>query len=719
MKMNPGTCFSMCSLYSQTGHAMCACFLGKDAGTVAALERLQSEGLLWAAMGAGVVSLHDLEMEINGRRAWDPGGADDRGFLAACEKAGIRVFGVVFTQQGYEVAVEIDRKAGKLLGFGESSGRGERAVWGLREFYRNAYPEIFRKWETFYRGKSDREFFKATGDFIADAACRDIDGRLSRAYWVNPGPEGYDFTVYFMCKNSPYWRRHLKRIIEMQIDAGAGGIQFDEPSTMELGGTRSGFCRHCREQFRDYLVEKHGKRYRGFDLQKAWRRSGAGIISELAWFRGHPLWKDWRLFTLRRGYENFAELAGHVKSVAKRKGRDVPVASNFAGLFPQHIHLSGLVDVFSFEYFPELPPKGDNLLFFELARALAGRKPVTAVPDIAFSSFLRERQRAAGDSNLLRYLIAEAAAGNGDFMVPYSCLTIAGAGAYYPSIEPVEEYKSFFKSLRLPPNLRKDAAVTLVLSFPSYFWTFDLISMPGRHFRLLKRIARLFTTANIQYDIGILGDGNRLEDSLDLSKSRSLLVIPHMRFAAPRHVERLLEFLERGGRAALVGDAPEFDFEHERLKNNPFERLRPGENVFGRGVLVWFHEAPGPYARDTRDTREKVAGGLWTGLMRAAGQRHEDASTVLPEPVPDVVAKVYRAGRSRFVHLLNLSYDGRRDAFRPAPQVKIDIASRFAGAARVFTPEDGEMGLKISRERGGAVVRVPGFKIHALVRLDP
>jgi hypothetical protein len=62
-----------------------------------------------------------------------------------------------------------------------------------------------------------------------------IDGRLSKAYWVNPARDGCDFTVYFMCKNSPYWRRHLKRIIEMQIDAGAAGMPFQSYLAAAIG----------------------------------------------------------------------------------------------------------------------------------------------------------------------------------------------------------------------------------------------------------------------------------------------------------------------------------------------------------------------------------------------------------------------------------------------------------------------------------------------------
>ncbi|MFH1538998.1 MAG: hypothetical protein ABIH66_08550, partial [bacterium] len=158
----------MCSLYSPAGHAMCACFLGKGDGTVAALKRLQSEYLLWSGLGSGVVSLHDLEREISGRRAWDPGGPDDRSFIAACEKAGIKVFGVVFTQQGYEVAVEIDREGEKLYSFTEKASRENPLL--KRGFSRTLSPKTLvsesrdSQWDvSFGRAKRREESFLKGG----------------------------------------------------------------------------------------------------------------------------------------------------------------------------------------------------------------------------------------------------------------------------------------------------------------------------------------------------------------------------------------------------------------------------------------------------------------------------------------------------------------------------------------------------------------------------
>ena len=94
------------------------------------------------------------------------------------------------------------------------------------------------------------------------------------------------------------------------------------------------------------------------------------------------------------------------------------------------------------------------------------------------------------------------------------------------------------------------------------------------------------------------------------------------------------------------------------------------------------------------------------------------APSVLIDPVPGVVAKVYRGGKSRFVNLLNLSYDKGNDSFRPAPSIKIRLAPGVATAAEVFTPEGERKILKIKKERDGCVIRIPGFKIFLLLRLD-
>ena len=63
-----------------------------------------------------------------------------------------------------------------------------------------------------------------------------------------------------LCRNNPVWRGYLKKIIELQIDAGVLGIQLDEcelPMTaISSGGC---FCKSCMKQFTAYIKERKSK----------------------------------------------------------------------------------------------------------------------------------------------------------------------------------------------------------------------------------------------------------------------------------------------------------------------------------------------------------------------------------------------------------------------------------------------------------------------------
>ena len=233
MDFLPQTRFSMCSLYSRDDRALCACFLGKDDRVVEDLVALHSEALLWSGAGSGVISLADLEAELKGKRAWDRQGRDDLGFLKACHECGLKVFGVVFTAQGYEVAVELTPDESEIISFGKVLGKGKRGTWGLNEFLSGPLSKNLQKFSelSFPERRAKMEKALAGRAFLDQAACQDLQGDKSRCYWVTSSGLEHDlnYASYFMCKNSPVWQEHLKIIIETQIDAGFDGIQFDEP----------------------------------------------------------------------------------------------------------------------------------------------------------------------------------------------------------------------------------------------------------------------------------------------------------------------------------------------------------------------------------------------------------------------------------------------------------------------------------------------------------
>jgi hypothetical protein len=589
----PQTRFTMCSLYPRDRRAICAGFLGKDEKTVADLAALHSEALLWSGAGSGVISLADLEAELTGRRVWDPSGNSDREFLAACHQAGILVFAVVFTAQGYEIQIELNPDETEIISFGRTAGKGKPGVWGLREFYQDRYPRIYPGFGK-YLSPERLDLLKISGaekDFLAATACRDINDDLSICYWVTSSglPRDFNYTNYFMCKNSPLWREHLKTIIEMQIDAGFDGIQFDEPAlAMEPGGTRAGFCPHCQERFRAYMVEHYGDKFRDLDYPGLLKKKGAGIISELAYFKGLPHWRDWKRSSLVDARRNMAELIDHTRAYARTKGKEIPVAANFAFWLPHHLALADLVDVFSLEYHPGLPPNRSGIIYYEIGRALDENKPVTLVPHIGFAAHLRERAKKKnaeglpGDVNILRYLIAEAAFAGGDFMVPYSCLGLTGEGAYYPPVELISSYLQFARDEREKwrhATVAGQAAV--VLSFPSYFWSFDFLNLPGKHFTSFNAVTNLLRASQIQYRILVWGDDDFVPDRHDVSADE-LLILPEASHLTDRQISDIEQFSEKGGRVLMIGNCGLRDGLDRKRNKPPFPS---GQRVNGRDMI--------------------------------------------------------------------------------------------------------------------------------------
>src|ERR1022692_3777559 len=91
------------------------------------LQDLRATMLTWPALGGGSISLPYLEEEANGpvpARYRFYGFVSDAEFIAACHKAGISVFGVVFTAQGWEVPAELNDAEDTVLSLTELRGVG-------------------------------------------------------------------------------------------------------------------------------------------------------------------------------------------------------------------------------------------------------------------------------------------------------------------------------------------------------------------------------------------------------------------------------------------------------------------------------------------------------------------------------------------------------------------------------------------------------------------
>ncbi len=681
--------------------------------------KLHSEALLWSGGGSGVISLADLEAELEGKRAWDAQGASDREFIKECLGRGIRVFGVVFTAQGYEVEVELDDDESEIISFGGTTGAGKKATWGLNQFYRDRFPKIYRSFREYHPpgrlSLIEREIEK--GDFLELSACRDLRGEKSICYWINStGLEhDYRYTNYFMCKNSPLWMEHLKTIIEVQVDAGFGGVQFDEPAlSVEVGGTRAGFCGHCKDRFAAYMVERHGGEFRDFDYGALLRKKGAGVMSELAYFKGMPHWEDWKRWLLVEAKRNFAELVDHARSYAAVKGGQTTIAANFFNWLPHHLALADLVDVFALEYDPGIPPEKTNLIYADISRALDDRKPVTMVPHIALAAHLRERAREGKDVNLLRYLIAEAFFGGGDFMVPYSCIPLTGAGAYYPPVEEISGWLGFAKERReIFRGSRDLSSVAVVLSFPSYFWSFDFLNMPGRHFASLEAITHFLQALGVQYRIVIWGDEEFIRDKDDLPGAGELLILPQVTHITDNQVDRLRGFIERGGRALVCGKFGTRRGDNGRRAGHPFPSLAMGMNRLGEGAAFLAPEDIPLKKRAASRRGGDRAVAEWLSGMSVSPEIRVD--------VPGGRAPLIRAAEKQgrlIVRLLDPNYDFRTDSFAPVKNAELFVDGKIMGRTKTLlmhTPKHEAREVRGVMGGDGVRFRIPDFLIHAII----
>jgi len=711
--------FSMCSHYPPDTPMPCACFLAKDQEVVDQMARFHSQGLLWACLGSGAISLHDLLEETKGSRFWDPEGPPDNDFIEACHGRGIRVFGVIFVTQGYEIKVTVDPSLTHVLGLATGGEEEKEIAWGLDAFYGDQYSGLFRGASHFY-GKEELKLLDRGGrGFLAEAVCRDRKGRPSRCYWLTPAGRDPDHTVFFMCPNSPLWNMHLKKIIDIQIDAGVDGIQFDEPALLfETGGSRAGFCKSCKEHFQQHLAEKYGPEWKEFDYAAYLEKAGAGAISEMTYFRGYPLWKDWKRFLLLRVQQTFSELVAYARSQARVKGREIAIASNFFNLLPHHIILAREADVVSFEYTPGLPPDETNLARFELARAVAGNRPVTAVPDIAFATFLKHLGRSGKDKDLLKYFIAEAAAGDGDFMIPFSCLTVGEEGGYRPPDGPIAEYKGFLRDhAEVLEKQEKIEDVRIALSFPSYFWSFDFLDYPGSHYRSFEALASLLSFDQWQYGLLVLGDDALLEDSEDPAGPGPPLFLPHVISATEEQIEKIMSFVEEGGRVVILGEFAIYDENYEKRQGSILEGLEQGFNPVGAGGIFRFNtDLPRRY----RSREGRAEPRAW---LDEIARRFEISPIRIRVTTGEtrVYLKAYRSCGDLVVHFLNRNYDsssgrfdevGGLEVMIPFPEGNREIGIIF------LTPE----GLKVeetAKSKGGSLqIAIPPFSVYGLLRIS-
>lgn len=652
--------------------------------------------LVWAALGGGSLALPYLEQE-----AWQEiaprfrlyGFVNDAEFVAACQRAGIKVFGIVYDIQGWEFPVELSEENDRILALNEPRGVGKRDWIGIREFSQNRYPKLWPPIENYFpEGLVNSEGERVT-DLLEEACSRDIHGQPIHADWVE-SPDMEHF-AYQMDRNNPVWREYLKAILRIQIDAGVDGVVFDTPDLPMVSIWYGGcFCTDCVKGFREYLraLPERPPDLDGVDLEAF--DYGAWLLERGYDFKtdheSTPLFSHYLRYQRRSVARHFGELADYARDYAAARGRQVLASGNLYDLFPHFHALASKCDVLV----TEAKPRYRQSAWCRYAAGFGGDTPVVVIEDPYDSLIpsLVERLEQGRGYDLFRSIIYEPAALGINMSVPYGAwLGSVVRDAFYAPHELVAEAQRFLAEhddLFVPETYSE---VGVLFSVGSELQRADINRFPladGGRGGVRSRfwtVTEALSAAGQPYDVVVLPEGElRADDETlrDLTRYRSL-VIPNCPFLTRRQADALMRYLRAGGLVLFDG---------ELGSNLPDEVVEP----------LLLHD---------RVVRVGMGGGLDPARLRDGPQAVFDEAEDLAMTVRWV-----RGGAA--IHIIRYAYDWELDEAPILPSLRLRVRlPRPFFAATALTPQR-TAEARIRTRGGDHEILLRDVPLYTIVRLQ-
>ena len=654
------------------------------------LERYHATVLAWAGLGGGSISLPYLAHEAFG--PVDPrmqvyGYMNDSEFVAECNRRGIRLFGIVFEVQGWEYPAVFDGR-GRLVRMNKRAEEQEGHGWyGLREFSRDECPDAFptglKDW--YPDGIRDENGNPVTD--LWEACCtRDRFGNPIHAQWVEV--KGHEETCYQMCRNNPVWREYLKRIMELQIDAGVPGIQLDEcelPMTsISSGGC---FCDSCMKQFSAFLRErkaagKLGPEWDGVDLDSF--HYGEYLKEHGCTYpEGAPFYRDYWEFQVRRVKQYFGELADHARKYALEKyGRKLEISGNFYNMQPVYYPIENKVDIVITEM--------EHTLFrqpyyYRYCAGFAPGKPVIIAenPYGGIIPRLLELLDRGKGRDLYRIFLLEASVYGCNMSVPYGgWMGNTIKDSFWAPRELTAGVQDFlFEHEECYPRTKSRGAAVLY-SYGSYYWRDSnkgsgANGMQDAYGTLLDATAaewldpdlkpvpfwdiiRAMSDVNAQYDVVMLPDGDFREDDFTAEQLEGypLVIVPDCWLLTENQRNILLAYARDSGKILAAGrlaEGTDLAEELRRTGNASFVSLDGDKEAYVPRFMEAFGQVFAPFSPLECRT-EKI------GVQR------------------------YDRDGKTWVHLLNYRYDEQADRVLPADRVELTLRDVDAEKLQILAP---------------------------------
>ena len=529
--------------------------------------------LVWAAMGGGSISLPYLEEEafaqIDSRFRFY-GYVNDSEFVHECKKHGIKVFGIVFEVQGWEIPVELNEDETEILSFNELRGVGKKVWMGLREFSQNRYPKLWSPLEKYFPdGLIDSDGNKVT-DLIETCVSRDIHGEPCHARWVEAPDREHQ--CFMMDRNNPVWREYLKAVIRIQIDAGVDGIQLDEAelpiTTFQYGGC---FCKECMKGFRQYLkdlpkdqipAELHEADLNNFHY-------GEWLLAQGFDFKTNreetPLFWEYHRYQIRQIFRYFGELADYIREYAAQKGRTVLVSGNFFNLVAH--------------WYYALEPKVDLIItemrntryrqpaWYRYVAGFAAGKPVIVAenPYGGVVPELVQMLKVGKGYDLFRMSLYEAAALGANMSVPYGAwMGSVIQDSFNPPHELCVEIQTFLADHEHLYSHKTVSETAIIYSVETEFqresgrgiFADNRYNVETSEIGPFWQACEALSDAIQPYDILFFPDGNLRPDTFQpetLTQYRTL-ILPDCRYLTSAQSQLLSHYLENEGRLLVTGE---------------------------------------------------------------------------------------------------------------------------------------------------------------------
>lgn len=613
--------------------------------------------LVWAAMGGGSISLPYLEQEafapIDSRFRFY-GFVNDSEFVRECQKHGIKVFGIVFEVQGWEMPAELNDDETQILAFNELRGAGKRVWMGLREFSQNRYPSLWPPIEKYFpNGLIDSDGNKVT-DLIENCVSRDVHGVPCHARWVEAPDREHE--CYLMDRNNPVWREYLKAVIRIQIDAGVDGIQLDEAelpiTSFQYGGC---FCKDCMKGFRQYLKdlpdEQRPSELHGVDLETF--HYGEWLLAQGFDFKtkreGAPIFWEYHRYQTRQIARYFSELADYAREYAASKGRTVLVSGNFFNLVAH--------------WYYAMEPKVDLIItemrntryrqpaWYRYVAGFAVGKPVIVaenpyggvVPELA------ERLKAGKGYDLFRMSLYEAAALGANMSVPYGAwMGSVIQDSFNPPHELCVEIQNFIADHEALYSHKTASETAVVYSVETEFqresgrgiFADNRYNQETSEIGPFWQVCEALSDAVQPYDVLFFPDGDLRPDTLTLdalSQYRTL-ILPDCRFLTKAQSQLLQDFLAQDGRLLVMGE--------------------PGANLSSveRDVIL-----------NHQGTRRVEVGAAFDLNWLPFGRQ---VQLSIPS---DLAINLQRVESGIAVHILRYDYDAQRDQVPALDELNLDL----------------------------------------------